>query len=157
MAKKSRTSTADQVNDSAKPAEATLSTLHHDGDLGYKIRVLLHDLSNIGSDLNAHKRLSSTTHELYISGPYFTECEAIKIRTTLVNNTTNAIITKEQAARSVNEPSSSFIKGLHWRKLFMADWPTSSKSVELAVIQGRADRTTWSRSMQAFLALKPRS
>lgn len=108
MAKKSRKSTPDQANDSANLAEATLATLLHDVDLGYRIRVLLHDLSNIGSDLNAQKRLSSTTHELYISGPYFTECEAIKIRTTLVDNITNAIITEEQTARSVNDLSSSF-------------------------------------------------
>ncbi len=107
MAKKSRKSTPDRANDSANLAEATLATLLHGLDLGYKIRVLLHDLSNIGSDLNAQKRHSSTTHELYISEPYFTDCEAIKIRTALVDNTTNAIMTEEQTAGSLNDPSSS--------------------------------------------------
>ncbi len=108
MAKRSRKSTANQANDSANLPEATLATLLHDVDLGYRIRALLYDLSNIGSDLNSQKRLSSTTHELYISGPYFTECEAIKIRTTLVENTTDPIITEEQTAVSIDDPSSSF-------------------------------------------------
>ena len=142
----------------SRPAETTLSKLHHDGNLSYKIGVLLHDLSSIGRDPNARKRLSSTTHGLYISGPYFMDCEAIKIWTTLVDNTTKTIITEEDSARSVNNHFFFFlIKRLHWRRLSLADWPISSKSVKLVVTQGRADRTTWSRSMQALWALKKRS
>ncbi|KAL8963938.1 MAG: hypothetical protein Q9183_004831 [Haloplaca sp. 2 TL-2023] len=62
-----------------------LSDLRRNPDLWYRIRVLLHDLSNVGNDASSEKRLSATTNELYISGPYFTEAEATQILSTLVD------------------------------------------------------------------------
>lgn len=72
------------------PAETTLSTLRQDADLWFRIHVLLYDLSNIAIDLNSEKRVSSTTHELYISEPYFTDAEATRIRTALVDDAQSA-------------------------------------------------------------------
>lgn len=102
MAKNGRKCAVKQSDDSAKPAEMKLSTLRHDADLWYRIRVLLHDLSNIGNDPSAEKRLSSTMHELYISAPYFTESEAIKVRTTLIDNTTEATTIEDQKHPSLS-------------------------------------------------------
>lgn len=61
----------------------TLAQVRQEPDLWYRIRVLLYDLSNVGSDFQSEKRLSSTTNELYISGPYFSESEATIIRAAL--------------------------------------------------------------------------
>lgn len=111
MAKKSRKSALNQGDDSsAKPAEMTISTIRQDTELWYGIRVLLYDLSNLGSDPSAEKRLSSTTHELYISTPYFMESEALKIRTALMDNTIEAAATEDQSASTVQDCSSSCFK-----------------------------------------------
>ena len=113
MAKKSRKSALSQCDDSsAKTAEITVSTLRQDRDLWYGIRVLLYDLSNLGSDPSAEKRLSSTTHEIYISAPYFTESEALKIRTALMDDTPEAAATEDQSASSIQDGSSSRSKKL---------------------------------------------
>ena len=58
----------------------------------------------MGHDAAAEKRLSSTTHELYISAPYFTESEAIKVRTTLIDNA------GEDATTEEDQGTSSFVK-----------------------------------------------
>lgn len=67
-------------------SQATLSDLQENTDLWYRIHVLLYDLSNLGSNILSEKRTSSTTNELYISAPYFTDSEAARIRTTLVDD-----------------------------------------------------------------------
>lgn len=77
----------DNSDDSIKPTGSTISSLRENAELWYRIRVLIHDLGNIGKDSNSEKRLSITTHELYISPPYFSESEAIDVRTTLVDHT----------------------------------------------------------------------
>ena len=98
-----------QSSASAEPASIPLSALRQDANLWYKILVLLYDLSNIGSDPSAEKRLSSTTHELYISAPYFTESEAIQVRTTLIDNAREGAITEgEEGASSVVQDPSFF-------------------------------------------------
>ncbi|KAL8942515.1 MAG: hypothetical protein Q9216_001616 [Gyalolechia sp. 2 TL-2023] len=61
------------------PPPTTLSDIQRNPDLGYRIRVLLHDLSTVGHDPSSQKRLSATMHELYISSPYFTDAEAAQI------------------------------------------------------------------------------
>lgn len=105
MEKISPQNAVSQSDKSAKPAEATLSNLRQDANLWYRIRVLLHDLSNIGGDPSAERRLSSTTHKLYISAPYFTESEAIKVRTTVLDNPTEATTAEDRSNGSSKNPS----------------------------------------------------
>lgn len=42
-------------------------------------------LCEVASDPLSEKRVSSTTHELYISEPYFTESQATRTRTALID------------------------------------------------------------------------
>ena len=107
MAGKSRKSEPKGSQNSIKPAETTLSALRQNADLWYRIRVLLHDLGSVGSDQAAAKRLSSTTHELYISAPYFTESEAIKIRTAVIDSATECTTEEEQSTNGFTGSSSS--------------------------------------------------
>ena len=75
------------VANSTKSTTFTLSSLRQEQpDLWYRIRILLYDLGNVAKDPLSEKRLSSTTNELYISAPYFSEDEAISIRTALIDN-----------------------------------------------------------------------
>ena len=62
----------------------TLAHLRLDRDLWHRLHILLYDLSNIATDATSQHRLSCVTHELYISEPYFTESEAFRIRTAVV-------------------------------------------------------------------------
>ena len=62
-----------------------LSILRQELDLWYRIHVLLYDLNNVANNTSSEKRICSTTNELYISGPYFTDSEAIRIRTAIVD------------------------------------------------------------------------
>ena len=72
------------LNNNINKANTTnLSDLRQDPDLGYWIRVLLYDLNNVKTGPSS-TRLSTTTHPLYISGPYFREHEASKILTAAV-------------------------------------------------------------------------
>ena len=66
------------------PTTITLDDLQQDADLWYRIKILLYDLSSIASDPLSEKRLSSTTNELYISNPYFTDIESTRILSTLI-------------------------------------------------------------------------
>ncbi|RYP64672.1 hypothetical protein DL769_006580 [Monosporascus sp. CRB-8-3] len=59
--------------------------LRSDPILGYKIRVLLHDLRNLAKDRAAEQRTLSTTDELYISGPYFAPEEAACVKSAIVD------------------------------------------------------------------------
>lgn len=65
---------------------ATLVEIRQDADLWYRIHVLLYDLSNVAIDPSSEKRISSTTHELYISEPYFLDSEAARVRTALIDD-----------------------------------------------------------------------
>jgi hypothetical protein len=77
-----------------------------DADLWYRVHVLLHDLSNVALDSNAEKRISTTTHELYISSPHFTESESIMIRTALLDDIADAEATKVEGASNLDDSSS---------------------------------------------------
>ncbi|KAI0379524.1 putative C6 transcription factor [Hypomontagnella monticulosa] len=59
---------------------STVEDLKTDPEIGYKLRVLLFDLRNIQNP-ESERRILSTTHELYISTPYFTTEEAVRVRT----------------------------------------------------------------------------
>ena len=65
---------------------ATVSSLRLEKDLWYRIQILLYDLSKVTRDPQSEKRLSSTTHALYISGPYFSDEEAARIRAAIVDH-----------------------------------------------------------------------
>jgi hypothetical protein len=62
-------------------APTTLAGLRDDRNLWYKICVLTYDLCNLQKDRNSEKRTLCTTDELYISTPYFSPDEAIRIKT----------------------------------------------------------------------------
>ena len=62
-----------------------LSVLCQELELWYRIHVLLYDLNNVANDPSSERRICSTTNELYISKPYFTDWEAIRIRTAIVD------------------------------------------------------------------------
>jgi hypothetical protein len=72
MSKRNEKTTVNHAANSIKPSTTTLSDLRKDADLWYRTQVLLYDLSSVANDPLSEKRLSSTTHELYISEPYFT-------------------------------------------------------------------------------------
>lgn len=63
----------------------SFSAIRQDADLWYRIHVLMYDLSNVTIDPSSEKRISATTHELYISEPYFLDSEAKKICTALID------------------------------------------------------------------------
>ena len=64
--------------------KTTLSALRQDLDLWYRIQVLLYDLSKVAHDPQSEKHISSTTHALYISEPYFSMSESTRILTTVI-------------------------------------------------------------------------
>lgn len=59
-------------------------------NLGYKLRVLLYDLRNVGKDHTSESRTLATTHPTYISGPYFAPDEADTVLNSWV-----AVVVKE--------------------------------------------------------------
>ena len=76
------------ISDLSMRPTTMLSDIRSNPDLWYRIKVLLHDLSNVGHDISSEKRLSVTTNELYISAPYFSEAEATQILSTLIETST---------------------------------------------------------------------
>ncbi|KAK6820946.1 C6 transcription factor [Apiospora arundinis] len=58
----------------------TAAEVASDANLGYKIKVLIHDLRNVSKDASSQQRTLQTTDELYISSPYFTPEEAAMIK-----------------------------------------------------------------------------
>lgn len=66
--------------------KTTLSALRQDLDLWYRIQVLLYDLSKVARDPQPEKRISSTTHALYISEPYFSMSESTRILTAVIDD-----------------------------------------------------------------------
>ena len=103
MAKRHSKPTENHSDNTTKPARITLAALRQEVDLWYRTCVLLYDLSNVARDPFSAKRISSTTHELYIREPYFTESEATRIRTALIDDDINAI----QSASSSDDTSAS--------------------------------------------------
>ncbi|KAI1204887.1 putative C6 transcription factor [Annulohypoxylon truncatum] len=67
----------------------TTSVIRADPNLGYKLRVLLHDFRSIRTNRAAQERISQTIDPLYISAPYFTPEEATRIKGAIVNTYTN--------------------------------------------------------------------
>ena len=63
----------------------SFSTIRQDADLWYRIHVLMYDLSNVTIDPSSERRISATTHELYISEPYFLDSEAKRICTAVID------------------------------------------------------------------------
>ncbi len=57
--------------------------------LGYKLRVLIHDLLYVTKDPAAAHRLNSTTDEYYISAPYFTPEEAATMQNVTLDSLPN--------------------------------------------------------------------
>ncbi|KAL8704969.1 MAG: hypothetical protein Q9201_001915 [Fulgogasparrea decipioides] len=88
---------------------ATLPDLRQQLDLWYRLKVLLHDLNNV-KEPPSEKRPSSTTNELYVSGPYFSEPEAIRIRTALVDNTNDTAVLD---SKSASDLKSTIEQALH--------------------------------------------
>lgn len=88
MAKRDRKPAVQSFSSITKATETTttLSAIRQNADLRYQIQVLLYDISNVALNPNSEKRISSTTHELYISTPYFTDAEAVRIRTALIDD-----------------------------------------------------------------------
>ncbi|KAK1986490.1 hypothetical protein LZ30DRAFT_581938 [Colletotrichum cereale] len=77
----------DRASGPATLSTATqLTTLRARDDpvLGYKIRVLLHDLRNTAKDPSSARRLNTTTDEHYISLPYFQPEEVALVKAALV-------------------------------------------------------------------------
>ena len=105
MAKRHSKPTVNHSDNTTKLARTTLSALRQETDLWYRICVLLYDLSNVASDPLSEKRISSTTHELYISEPYFTESEATRICTALIDDLAKAEVTNIQSASSPDDTS----------------------------------------------------
>ena len=108
MGIRTRKSALHHSNDNAKHAQTTLSSLRQDTDLWYRVCVLLNDLSTYRVDPSAERRLLKTTHELFISAPYFSESDAVKVRTTPIQTTIKVATTEEQwASGSQETPFSS--------------------------------------------------
>jgi hypothetical protein len=63
----------------------TTSVLAADPRLGYKVRVLIHDLLNVTKDPNSERRINSTTNEHYISTPYFDKSQSEVIKSAIVD------------------------------------------------------------------------
>lgn len=66
--------------------KTTLSALRQDLDLWYRIQALLYDLSKVAHDPQSEKHISSTTHALYISEPYFSMSESTRILTAVTDD-----------------------------------------------------------------------
>lgn len=90
MPKRSNKPTARRSADVLHQPGSTLSAIRGDPDMSYKIQVLMYDLSHISSDPQSLMRVSATTHELYISEPYFTESEAIDVRGAMMDECTES-------------------------------------------------------------------
>ena len=85
MVKRNHKSQAHCPKNATQSEGPNLSILRQDLELWYRLHVLLYDLNNVANDPASEKRLSSTANELYISGPYFTDSEAIMIRTATID------------------------------------------------------------------------
>jgi hypothetical protein len=64
---------------------STSRDLRDDTTLGYKLRILIHDVCNVAKEPSSQQRLEAATDELYLS-PYFNNNEATTVRNALVTN-----------------------------------------------------------------------
>ena len=85
MVKRNYKSQAHRPKIAIQSERTNLTVLRQELDLWYRLQVLLYDLKNVAKDLSSEKRICSTTNELYISEPYFTDSEAVRIRTAIVD------------------------------------------------------------------------
>lgn len=70
----------------------TTSAIKVDPDLGYRIRVLIHDFLNVTKDPNASRRINSTTDEHYISAPYFNDTQSALLRHAIVDSDLGTVL-----------------------------------------------------------------
>ncbi|KAK1464521.1 methyltransferase domain-containing protein [Colletotrichum cuscutae] len=70
---------------SATSPRLTTSSINADPILGYKIRVLIHGFIREAKDPEAQRRIDSTTEVNYISGPYFDQEQAKRVREATVD------------------------------------------------------------------------
>lgn len=75
----------------------TLAELRDDGDLWYKLCVLIYDLYNMTKDKTCENRTKQTTDPQYISTPYFSDDEAALVKSTVLptGDTVEQAITNE--------------------------------------------------------------
>lgn len=82
------------TNSASEPAKAlqsanspsmSTSQVCADQTLGYKLRVLIHDLVNMTKNPASIARLSNTTDEHYISLPYFTPEEGLLVKDAIID------------------------------------------------------------------------
>ena len=85
MVKRNHKSQAHRPKDATQSERTSLYVLRQELELWYRLHVLLYDLNNVANDPSSEKRICSTTNELYISEPYFTDAEATRIRTAIVD------------------------------------------------------------------------
>lgn len=67
---------------------ATTSAVSADPNLGYKLRVLIHDFRQVATNHTSQHRISNTIDALYISSPYFTPNEAAAVKRAIVDTVT---------------------------------------------------------------------
>lgn len=101
MVKRNHKSQAHRPENATQSKRTNLSVLRQEFDLWYRLHVLLYDLNNVANDTSSEKRICSTTNELYISEPYFTDSEAIRIRTAIVDGVFGNADQAIDAARNV--------------------------------------------------------
>lgn len=85
MVKQNPKSQAHGLKNAPQSERTTLSVLRQELELWYRLHVLLYDLKNVANDPFSEKRICSTTNELYISEPYFSDSEAVRICTAIVD------------------------------------------------------------------------
>ncbi|KAI2472237.1 putative C6 transcription factor [Annulohypoxylon bovei var. microspora] len=85
---KSSPSSAVETTQPQNELPVKASTVVADSNLGYKIRVLLHDFRTISTNPGAQGRISLTLDPLYIGAPYFTPEEATRVKGAIVDTYT---------------------------------------------------------------------
>ncbi|KAG9258489.1 putative C6 transcription factor [Emericellopsis atlantica] len=83
------------------PTPPTTTAISADPNVGYKIRVLLHDMINYSTDSAAKERLDEVLHPTYISAPYFREVKAQWIRHATVDATFDLRTASTSSSRAV--------------------------------------------------------
>ena len=86
MVKRNHKSQAHHPKATTQSERTKLSVLRQELELWYRLHVLLYDLNNVAKDPSSEERICSTTNELYISEPYFTDSQASRIRTAIVDD-----------------------------------------------------------------------
>lgn len=117
MAKSKKTRAPHRPQPDSGTSEETLRTtsqISSDKHVGFMLRVLLHDLQNVGKNPLSEKRLNRTTDEHYLSPPYFTPEETASIKRALADKHTQnseAAEYKSTALTSVNDALTDMLGG----------------------------------------------